>query len=657
MAEAQDSSSKQLCCPICLETFKSPKSLPCMHTFCEKCICKHATDLGKEGKLPATISCPVCSKVILTPTTNENPEEWAAKLPNNLIVLSPSPSNQADVNAPVYCEACASVDQWHVSVAFCVTCSEYLCQSCLSHHNRLKTSRDHQIRVHADLEHQIPNSLKDSMYKCQTHNKRLTYFCSDHRECICTKCALHDHRKCKDIVSVEDRLDDRTVTQDNFNHALQNLDILRKMFLLLTKNRESTIQTIQQQKLHVIKSIKDWSSFRKARVEEVKTITMRELEQLCQNETIIISKQVNECKRSIAAIEASQTMLLESETSDDKCKTFVTMTKVSQQLQKYLQQYDMVESRSNDMTIEFRGNQNQQNQCSCGVSSKLSRIPMLSNAFRFEGTFMLPSPLKLNSVVTFNVETISDKKACNIISGACLPDRKIVLYDDGNCKIKLFDKRFRLLSHLDLYINSNICVFDRNTVAIASGSRIHLVSVTNSLQTVKSIDCDDACYGLVSYEQNLIVYTSANKIIRYNASYKCTIITQLPESVTHRQIPMSTAGQMIYCAVKNKIITIDMNYKALKTFVVNDLKDVTIAVDKNGIIYCCGRETSNVVLFSPEGRQLGTLLSHEHGIENPTCIFLNSRNNKLFVFQSMSYKQAVDFPVEYNFKNFNSKHV
>ncbi|KAK3595572.1 hypothetical protein CHS0354_009528 [Potamilus streckersoni] len=635
MADAHDSSSKHLCCPICLETFNSPKCLPCMHTFCEKCICKHATILSKENKHPATISCPVCSKVI---QTKENPAEWAAKLPNNLIVLPPSASNRADVNAPVYCEPCASVDQRQISEAFCVTCSEYLCQTCHSYHNRLKTSRDHQIKVQADLEHQIANSVKDAMYKCQKHNNELTYFCSDHREFFCTKCALDDHRKCEELLPVEDRLNDEILMQDNIKHTLQNLDLLRKMFLLLTKNRKKTLESIQQQKLHVIESIKDWTSFIKERVDIFETITMQELEHICKNETIIISEQDGECKRSIAAIETSQAMLLESKTSDNKCKIFVTMTKLSQQLLKYLQQYDMIESRSNDIKIKFQGDQNLQivqNDCSLGqVSCEVSRIPRLAHDFRFEGHCMMPSRVKLNSVVTFNVETSSDKKACNITSGACLSDRKIVLYDDGNWKIKLFDKHFRFLSHLDLYIKSNICVLDRNTLGIASGSRIHLVSVTNSLVKIKSIDYDEACFGLASYEQKLIVYTSADKILMYNASHKVINIIQSFESGNNRQISMSTAGQRILCAVKDKLITIDMVDKRLESFEVNDLKDITITADKNGIIYCCGRETSNIVLFSPEGRHLGTLLSPEHGIENPTCIFLNIRNNKLYVFQS-----------------------
>ncbi|XP_070546076.1 tripartite motif-containing protein 2-like [Ptychodera flava] len=44
-----------LCCTICLEQFKSPKILPCLHTFCEQCL---VTLVEKIGSL----TCPECRK-------------------------------------------------------------------------------------------------------------------------------------------------------------------------------------------------------------------------------------------------------------------------------------------------------------------------------------------------------------------------------------------------------------------------------------------------------------------------------------------------------------------------------------------------------------------------------------------------------------------
>ena len=50
--------NQELTCPVCLELFKIPKTLPCLHTFCEECL--KGVLLGKcvdkpKGKLATTL--------------------------------------------------------------------------------------------------------------------------------------------------------------------------------------------------------------------------------------------------------------------------------------------------------------------------------------------------------------------------------------------------------------------------------------------------------------------------------------------------------------------------------------------------------------------------------------------------------------------------
>ena len=43
-------------CGICLEPFKKPKALPCLHTFCLECLEKYGKDEVPEAKLPCPSS-------------------------------------------------------------------------------------------------------------------------------------------------------------------------------------------------------------------------------------------------------------------------------------------------------------------------------------------------------------------------------------------------------------------------------------------------------------------------------------------------------------------------------------------------------------------------------------------------------------------------
>ena len=67
MASAdQDIGDELVTCTICLEHFTSPKTLVCLHTFCESCLRRHLMvyQTQRRGNL-STIPCPTCRE--LTP--------------------------------------------------------------------------------------------------------------------------------------------------------------------------------------------------------------------------------------------------------------------------------------------------------------------------------------------------------------------------------------------------------------------------------------------------------------------------------------------------------------------------------------------------------------------------------------------------------------
>lgn len=70
-------------CPVCTETFKNPKVLPCQHTFCKSCI--HAYIRQEVAKIPGRIGfpCPICR--CFTHITNPSLpyEKWADSLITN----------------------------------------------------------------------------------------------------------------------------------------------------------------------------------------------------------------------------------------------------------------------------------------------------------------------------------------------------------------------------------------------------------------------------------------------------------------------------------------------------------------------------------------------------------------------------------------------
>ncbi|XP_076457201.1 uncharacterized protein LOC143291260 [Babylonia areolata] len=82
---------EHLTCSICYNVFKSPKALPCLHTFCEHCIREYVVSRGFEtsGEFP----CPICQAKVPIPAGG------IEQFPNNHMVKSLS--DTVDKTRPV----------------------------------------------------------------------------------------------------------------------------------------------------------------------------------------------------------------------------------------------------------------------------------------------------------------------------------------------------------------------------------------------------------------------------------------------------------------------------------------------------------------------------------------------------------------------------
>ena len=63
MATASPVTTDLTTCPICFEQFDNPKSLPCLHAFCLKCLQDHF----KYRRPGDVVSCPTCRKKFQIP--------------------------------------------------------------------------------------------------------------------------------------------------------------------------------------------------------------------------------------------------------------------------------------------------------------------------------------------------------------------------------------------------------------------------------------------------------------------------------------------------------------------------------------------------------------------------------------------------------------
>ncbi|KAL3853758.1 hypothetical protein ACJMK2_017272 [Sinanodonta woodiana] len=655
MAEAQvENEQRNLRCPICLETFESPKVLTCLHTFCEKCICKHVRGEGVEWTQADQRKCPICRTPIPAPTAQQTPEDWASKLPTISIIQTRMEMDQTGKDTVVNCHPCLTDGKRNICVAFCVTCSEYLCQVCYDCHKKFKVSKDHTITIPSIPDNHILPETKDEVFRCTRHKKKYTYVCLEDKDLCCSKCAITDHKHCKDLFLIEN-VANGCKENSEMKKVLENLDGLRDMFITLFENRSQNFDSIRQQKSSIILEIKEWTKAIKELTDKLEMATLEKLEQVYKEDALAISNQIVECKSVIAAVETSKNMLLEETKSDsDDTKTFMVLTRVSQQVKRYIQKHDLAQNTFKNVQILFERDKNFegmiQTLSSLGqIIRKSCQLQALSSDISYEKSKMLLPCVQPNSMITFKSKVPDDERTCNIYSGIFLPDDRFVVSDQRNRKLKLFDKCFHCVSYLKIIDEPRfMCKVNIDKLVVtSSGHRVYIVSVANQITKLNTFVVDGDCYGITSSRQNVIievVFLGQYLLDIYDMSYKFIrrIQRPIPMSSCYNTLSIGPDGNDICCTSGNTIYIISINGKMLHTFHSKDLTEALgITVDKNGIIYCCSCKSKTVVQVTSRARQLGVLLSSDHGLKFPVGVSLNDKNNKIIVFESESDEMKV----------------
>lgn len=193
VAEARQERAKKLqqevTCPICHNHYQDPKMLPCLHTYCKKCI----RDLAQITGINQPFPCPECQANTLLPQNDPN------ELPNAFFIYRKQEMHtileviQGSVDAK--CEMCNEGK----AIAFCHQCAEFCCDKCTESHRRMKHFVGHKTSTIGELKEgkaqDIASITKPSPpLICKVHDEEAKLYCYDCKIFICRDCMFIDHK-------------------------------------------------------------------------------------------------------------------------------------------------------------------------------------------------------------------------------------------------------------------------------------------------------------------------------------------------------------------------------------------------------------------------------------------------------------------------------
>lgn len=173
-----------LVCKICFDTFKNPKSLTCLHTFCEKCIENQFPSESNYKRFTdyKEFRCPVCHE------RTKLPAGGVHGLPDNFTVtglLAVIGPQCPDASKCLSCDVCKRLDRkHHEATSKCLDCVKLLCAECTKVHREMKVTSGHSlygVQVEKDVQ-------------CKQHpDEAVRFYCIPCDACVCILCTFNEH--------------------------------------------------------------------------------------------------------------------------------------------------------------------------------------------------------------------------------------------------------------------------------------------------------------------------------------------------------------------------------------------------------------------------------------------------------------------------------
>jgi hypothetical protein len=250
-------------CPICLEDLVNPKSLPCLHTFCLRCIQGHLKD-----KLPGdTVNCPICRESF------QVPHQGIEHLPDNFFInsLIDVMKLSAKSLSAVSCDGCCDDSDLMASnvsssaTTYCTGCGQKLCDRCSKPHQRIPGG-GHEVKP---LGHDaIVDTLKLQRTFCGLHaGNKLELYCKDCGINVCVTCHLTKHKGHEyedvNVVSeifrqqLQDHIKQATNKERHIVEEASSVEVQHREFLIKLENIEKGItETAAELKKRIDKAVK-----------------------------------------------------------------------------------------------------------------------------------------------------------------------------------------------------------------------------------------------------------------------------------------------------------------------------------------------------------------------------------------------------------------
>ncbi|KAL3886972.1 hypothetical protein ACJMK2_026928 [Sinanodonta woodiana] len=608
MAEKMSSTThEEITCFICIGRLKEPRTLTCLHTFCQKCLSSYIeTSDYKLGDKPC-FNCPQCQSLTYPPADeNNDPKEWASLFPQNTALLALLGEDKPKVD----CSSCSSEARSSIATGLCVECIEYLCESCINDHRKVRAVKSHRVWSLDDMSnvHDVIKHMTES-YNCTIHkDEQIEYFCKIHKTVCCIKCSIIYHRNCSEFIDLKTSAS--TALDEDPGDIVEMLTRIEGYLSSYMQSNKSTQNRIESQTNEIVSTIR----YAREQVNNLFDVIENEVKQkrrqIYDEETNKLNHIYRESLSQLTAVHGSRQLLDAILRLGNETQVFLTARQTKLQLTNYREQivkkYTYIESKEITLTLH--------DSLKTLMSIAADQLATIQTQIKvdklsLDGIFRTPT---LDSVIETKCPNSGSTPSYR--GSAWLCSDFILLSDYMNSKCCLYSPEYTHLADYTLKETWDVCSLAEGEVAVTAtnAKKIQFLTCTSTITPTRSFTTRYYCDGIAALSEDKLVISGYND--SGNKNYYWSILTtqgkeeyyheidQKGGTVTYLAINESKTRLYMSCHDTDTVYCFGLNGQVHFVYTNEQLKGpMGIGVDRDNYLYVAGYQPNNIHQILPDG--------------------------------------------------------
>ncbi|XP_060571089.1 uncharacterized protein LOC132729342 [Ruditapes philippinarum] len=545
-----------------------------------------------------------------------------------------STSNQGRQRT-VLCQPCECDGDTIEAEAFCETCNEFLCSSCLKAHRKLAISKNHVIKSKNEMPISKEKQKDPCTELCSVHSTEIiNFYCEDHNYVGCGDCIVLSHKTCS--VKLVNNVSDNYDACEEFRQTKKKLESLQRRISSYQGIIVDSIKAADEMREKIMKDIHIFRQEINEYLDNTEADLLKRIDQLT-------SKQVSQLKHIQKEFESMATEMRECQEKINKNtnkinQLFVIAKLTHEKIDACQISTEELASKCEIETFDFVKSHYLEKL----VTDKL-HIGVINADKRKLSTLnkMSLKDVQTTLLKTLNVLSAVRDRTQSLISGmAIISCDELLLVDCANDCLKLITlEKFKIV----VTLNTNGKPWD--ITAIISGlfavtvfttGEILFINTSNGISKSHSIKVRHDCRGIdyrngvlaVSFDKPACVQLldiKGNIMKEFDIAKQCSF----PHYIAFCND--DNKSFIVSCSCNDALFEFGPDGKLKDKIKSNDIKSPEhfVVTHDRAIIVCCTSISERLIMITPHTREVLPITVED--IKCPFCLAISEDQTRMFI--------------------------